>query len=63
MGGASHELRGPTKLNVWLQLKELLEAHEDDAWTVRPSKKRDAMQLMKRECPSRDWVLWIRFDK
>ena len=63
MGGASSELRGTTKLDVWLQLKELLEAHSDDAWTLRPSSKREAMRLMEREHPSRDWVLWIRFDK
>jgi len=63
MGGASDELRGPTKLEVWLQLKSLLRAHKDGAWTVRPSNKQDAMRLMKREYPSRDWVLWIRFDK
>ena len=63
MGGASSELRGSTKLDVWLQLKGLLEAHADDAWTVRPSSKRDAMRLMQREFPSRDWVLSVRFDK
>lgn len=63
MGGASQELRASTKLEVWLQLKELLDAHENDAWTVRPSNKRDAMRLMEREYPSRDWVLWVRFDK
>lgn len=63
MGGAFHELRGATKLDVWLQLKELLEAHEDDAWVVRPSRKSDAMRLMERQFPSRDWVLSVRFDK
>lgn len=63
MGGASSQLRGSTKLDVWLQLKDLLQAHKDDAWTVRPSSKREAMQRMEREDPSRDWVLWVRFDK
>ena len=63
MGGASDELRGSSKTEVWLQLKALLEAHRDDAWTVRPSGKREAMRLMEREFPSRDWVLSIRFDK
>jgi len=63
MGGASYQLRGSTKLDVWLQLKELLKAHKDDAWTVRPSGKHEAMRAMEREFPSRDWVLWVRFDK
>jgi hypothetical protein len=63
MGGGLHELRASTKLDVWLQLKDLLQGHENDAWTVRPSRKQDAMRLMKREYPSRDWVLWVRFDK
>jgi hypothetical protein len=63
MGGSSDELRGPTKLDVWLQLKDLFEAHANDAWTVRPSNKREAMSRMTREYPSRDWVLPIRFDK
>ena len=63
MGGAFSELRASTKLDVWLQLKELLEAHRDGPWTVRPSRKRDAMIQMEREYPSRDWVLQVRLDK
>lgn len=63
MGGAFQELRASTKVDVWLQLKNVLEAHQHDAWTVQPSNRRDAMRLMEREFPSRDWVLLVRFDK
>jgi hypothetical protein len=62
VGGGFLEFRGQTTISVWLQVEEWRQGQGYE-WTLTPGTKRDAKRGMRREFPSRDWVLRLRFDK
>ena len=55
--GASGEVRGRTKFEVYERYKELM---QDDSWDWHPRNKKDAKKSMVRDPDTEEWVLRYR---
>ena len=55
--GASGEVRGRTKFEVYERYQELM---QDDSWDWHPRNKKDAKKLMVRDPDTEEWVLSYR---
>lgn len=62
MGSYTRTLKGSTKLDVYLQLRESLD-DVSDTWAIRPTNKRDAYKAMIRDESKREWKLAVRYGK
>jgi len=62
VGGFRKTVRGRTKIEVYLQLRQLIQ-EEGDTWVIHPQNKKEAKKAMEYDQCKQEWVLEVRFEK
>ena len=63
MGSHTFVLRGRTKLEVCIQLRDFLDQERDNWSGIDPGSKKQAKKKMERDYERGEWVLWVRCPK